>query len=78
MITRSYFTIAIISVSFVLWAAPAHAYLDPGTGSLIVQSIIGSIAGGLAVIGIYWRKIKNFFSAKKTANNTSNDSNENQ
>lgn len=45
-------------------ATPAHAYLDPGTGSLIVQSIVGGIVGAFAVIAIYWRKLLNFFTGR--------------
>jgi hypothetical protein len=40
----------------------AFAYLDPGTGSIIVQGIIGAIAGGLVVGRMYWHKLKSFFS----------------
>ncbi|MEQ9491709.1 MAG: hypothetical protein RIM72_22235 [Alphaproteobacteria bacterium] len=43
-----------------LYTAPAFAYLDPGTGSLILQGLIGGIAAGLAVISIYYQKIKHF------------------
>ena len=39
----------------------AYAYLDPGTGSMILQGIIGAIAGGLVVGRMYWEKIKSFF-----------------
>jgi hypothetical protein len=28
----------------------AHAYLDPGAGSFILQILIGSIAGGVVVL----------------------------
>ena len=42
-------------------AGPAHAYLDPGTGSIILQAIVGTIAGGLVVIKLYWYRIKNLF-----------------
>jgi hypothetical protein len=44
----------------------AFAYLDPGTGSIIVQGIIGAIAGGLVVGRMYWHKVKMFFSRGKT------------
>ncbi|MGE0118017.1 MAG: hypothetical protein AB7S71_02100 [Dongiaceae bacterium] len=37
---------------------PAAAYLDPGTGTILLQALIASIAGGLAVIGLYWQKLK--------------------
>ncbi len=46
------------------WTSPAEAYLDPGTGSMIVQGIIGVIAGALVALRIYYGKIKYFFSAK--------------
>jgi uncharacterized membrane-anchored protein YitT (DUF2179 family) len=38
----------------------AHAYLDPGTGSILLQAIIGGVASGLFITRIYWRKIKSF------------------
>tara|TARA_B100000767_G_C19447558_1_gene402606 strand:- start:235 stop:462 length:228 start_codon:yes stop_codon:yes gene_type:complete len=36
----------------------AYAYLDPGTGSIILQAIIASIAAVSAAGTFYWRKIK--------------------
>ena len=39
----------------------APAYLDPGTGSLIIQVLIGAIFGGLVVAKIFWNRIKIFF-----------------
>ena len=42
---------------------PAHAYLDPGTGSMILQALIGGVAGALVVGRLYWSKIKDRWSA---------------
>lgn len=53
----SYLAVGLL-ISF---ASPAYAYLDPGTGSLILQGLIGGIAAGMAVISIYYQKIKTFF-----------------
>ena len=39
----------------------AYAYLDPGTGSIILQAILGAIAAGLSYCAFYWNKVKNFF-----------------
>jgi len=39
----------------------AFAYLDPGTGSIILQSILGAITAGVSYCAIYWQKVKNFF-----------------
>jgi hypothetical protein len=39
----------------------AAAYLDPGTGSIIFQSIIAVAATALAVLGTAWKNITGFF-----------------
>lgn len=36
----------------------AYAYLDPGTGSIILQLLFGGIAGAAAVAHLYWNRIK--------------------
>lgn len=36
----------------------AYAYLDPGTGSIILQAILGFIAAAITSISIYWTKFK--------------------
>ena len=38
----------------------AHAYIDPGTGSIILQAILGFIAVILAGASFYWHKFKSF------------------
>ncbi len=40
-------------------------YLDPGSGSFLIQLLIASIAGLVIVIGVSWRKIKRLFSKNK-------------
>lgn len=51
----------------------AHAYLDPGTGSSLLQMLIALLAVAGATIKIYWAKLKNFFgklvSSKKNKKN---------
>lgn len=39
----------------------AAAYLDPGTGSIIFQSIIAVAASGLAVFATAWKSVVRFF-----------------
>jgi hypothetical protein len=34
------------------------AYLDPGSGSFILQIILAALLGGLVIIRTYWNKIK--------------------
>lgn len=37
------------------------AYLDPGSGSYLLQLLIAGLVGSLFVIRASWDKIKNFF-----------------
>jgi hypothetical protein len=42
-------------------AAPACAYLDPATGSMIVQAVIAAVAAVSVFAGIFWRRLRAFF-----------------
>lgn len=42
----------------------ASAYIDPGSGSILLQALIGSLAAAGATVAIYWEKLKSFFSKK--------------
>tara|TARA_B100000780_G_scaffold269295_1_gene227973 strand:- start:42 stop:242 length:201 start_codon:yes stop_codon:yes gene_type:complete len=58
----------IISIIFIIFINNnAFAYLDPGTGSIILQSILGAVAAGTSYCTIYWQKIKDYL-YKKTDN----------
>jgi len=48
-------------------ASPVFAYLDPGTGSMIVQLFLGGIAGALVVGKLYWQRFKSLFNRNGTA-----------
>ncbi len=64
---QKYFSLAVIVAfgTMLFSASPAYAYLDPGTGSMILQALIGGIVGGMIAIKVYWQKIKGFFSDSK-------------
>jgi hypothetical protein len=40
---------------------PLHAYLDPGSTSLLLQGLLGAIAAGIVVMKTYWRRIGGLF-----------------
>ena len=65
--------IILISFFFAITAAPALAYLDPGTGSMILQIVIGAVAGALMAIKAYWYKISTFFRAHQRSDNKIKD-----
>ena len=39
---------------------PALGYLDPGSGSLLLQVILGTALGGIVALGVFWRQIRTF------------------
>ncbi len=43
------------------------AYLDPGTGSMILQVIVGAVVGIGVILKTYWTKITSIFSKGKKA-----------
>ena len=40
-------------------------YLDPGSGSLLVQLLLAAVLGAGVAVRIYWKKIKALFSRGK-------------
>ncbi len=58
---RSIATLVTLVLFHLLIPRNSYAYLDPGTGSFIIQMLIATIVGGLFVIKIYFAKIKKFF-----------------
>lgn len=36
-------------------------YLDPGSGSYLIQLLLAAVLGGAFVVKMYWQKIKGFF-----------------
>ena len=53
--------IILILIVYFFLIVNAFAYLDPGTGSIILQAIIGFVAAVGATVSIYWQKFKSFF-----------------
>jgi hypothetical protein len=46
------------AIALILLAAPAFAYLDPGTGSMLLQVILGGIAAVGVALKLFWHKIR--------------------
>lgn len=41
-----------------IFSSEAHAYIDPGSGSVLLQLILGGIAGIGVVAKLYWGRAK--------------------
>ena len=48
-----------------LLANPVYAYLDPGTGSMILQLFLGGLAGLAVILKLYWQRILALFGITK-------------
>lgn len=56
-----------VAITILLYSAPSYAYLDPGTGSIILQSILAGVAVAMGVLRIYWHRFKAFVSNRTGA-----------
>ncbi len=43
---------------------PAHAYLDPGTGSFIFHLVIGTMLGAMMTIRLWWSRLVSLIKPK--------------
>ena len=67
---KTIYIIILFTLSNLLFSTKSFAYIDPGSGSILLQAIIAAIAGAGTALSIYWKKIKLFFTKifKKKAN----------
>jgi hypothetical protein len=65
MMTRV-FTIALLVCWCVLVAErPAFAYLDPGSGSMLLQVLLGGVAGVAVIAKLYWGRLLSLFGIRR-------------
>jgi hypothetical protein len=51
---------ALLTAFSYLFPRQAHAYMDPGTGSYILQLVIAALLGVSFAIKMFWLRIKTF------------------
>ncbi|HMB46888.1 MAG TPA: hypothetical protein VKN63_01295 [Afifellaceae bacterium] len=59
--------ILLTTVTYFTITGSSYAYLDPGTGSIILQGIIGAIAGASIFARTYIIRVKAFFNRSQTS-----------
>jgi hypothetical protein len=67
MMISNIFTVTLAHFFANLFAPPASnaAYLDPGSGSIIIQVVMAVLLGGALILKVYWKKITSFFNKTK-------------
>ncbi|MCX6278092.1 MAG: hypothetical protein NT004_08340 [Bacteroidetes bacterium] len=60
------------SILLSLWSLPLLsvnlnilAYIDPGTGSIILQALVASVVGAAIAVKLFWHRILKFFGLRK-------------
>jgi len=69
--TRLFFkTVVLFTVMILLvLTTSAHAYLDAGTGSMIIQLIVGGIAGSIVLLKVFWHRVLTIIGRHKPSDN---------
>jgi len=54
---------AVLALLFLLLGLPAsaHAYVDPSAGSLLLQLILGGVAGLMVALRLSWKRLTGLF-----------------
>jgi len=58
MLPRSRLHKALVLLVLACASGPAWAYLDPGSGAVIVQALLAGVAGAFAVVRLYWGRLR--------------------
>ena len=48
-----------------LFVSDVYGYIDPGTGSIVLQALVGALVGIGITLKIYWHKFKELFIREK-------------
>lgn len=65
-----------IGVTSLFLPADAHAYLDPGSGSAILQGILGALAALAITLKLYWHRLLRFLRLRKPVGYSDSDESE--
>jgi len=59
--------IALVLVACLSIGSPAYAYLDPGTGSMLISAVLGVAAAVALAVKMFWYRLIGFFRGKRPA-----------
>jgi hypothetical protein len=66
----TFFVVLVYTVSL---TQDALAYLDPGSGSMMLQLLLGGVVGIAAILKLYWNAFADLFRRKKQQNDSAVD-----
>lgn len=63
---RTMWLVVLVSLAVVAAEAPAHAYLDPGTGSVLFQVLVGGVAAVGVIVKLFWHNLSAPFRRRRS------------
>ena len=53
----------VLLIAYFVWVSETRvdAYLDPGSGSMLVQLLLGGVAGAAVIVKLGWDRFKDMF-----------------
>jgi len=67
MISSRVVLFVLVLAACLSFASPAYAYLDPGTGSMLVSAVLGVAAAVALAAKMFWYRLIGFFRGKRPA-----------
>ena len=56
---------SLVGLLLLVFERPAAAYLDPGSGSMLLQVLLGGFAAVGVAVKLYWHRFSALFSRKR-------------
>ena len=54
---KKFATMAVLALALASWETPAEAYLDPGSGSMLLQVLLGGAAALAVALRLAWHRV---------------------
>jgi len=63
---KANFNAVILALSTVMWTSQSLAYIDPGSGSIIMSAIISGLVASGIFLKTFWSKLTTFLNPKSS------------
>ena len=65
----------VLLIAYFVWVSETRvdAYLDPGSGSMLVQLLLGSVAGAAVIMKLGWQRFRDIFRSSKAKQTDPNE-----
>lgn len=57
-------SLPLLPLALLLLPSVARAYLNPDQGSILLQLLLGGVAGAAVILKLYWRRLVSFITRR--------------